>query len=122
MCEPAVDAPVYRPDDEIVPVILLPPAIPSTAHVTLELDTPLMEAWSCALCPGVTDACTGTIETVVLGAVPVPVSVTVCMVDGALSANVIYPARLPVAEGEKVTWTLQLAAAASEVPQLLVCA
>ena len=57
-----------------------------------------------------------------LGAVPVPDRVTVCWVVGALSANVIYPARVPVAVGEKVTWTLQLAPAAREVPQLLVCA
>jgi len=103
MCEPAEEAPVYKPDDEIVPVVLLPPVTPSTAQVTLELATPLMEAWNCMLCPGVTEACPGKIETVVFGAAPVPVSVTVCWIDGALSVKVIYPPRVPVAEGEKVT-------------------
>ena len=95
--------------------------IPSTAQVTLELDTPLMKAWNCALCPGVTEAWTGTIETVELGAAPVPVSVTVCRVDGSLSLKVTYPVRVPVADGEKVTCTVQLADAVSELPQLFVC-
>src|ERR1022692_770942 len=106
----------------MVPIVLLPPAIPSTAQVTLELVTPLMEAWNCAVCPGVTEACTGLIETVLLGLAPVPVRATVCKGDGSLSLNVMYPVRVPVEEGENVTWTVQLASAASEVPQVLVCA
>jgi hypothetical protein len=88
----------------------------------LELVTPLIEAVNCALCPGVAEACTGTIDTVLLDCEPVPVKVTVCSVEGALSLKVTYPVRVPVAEGEKVTCTVQFAPAASEVPQVLVCA
>jgi hypothetical protein len=57
-----------------------------------------------------------------VGLVPVPVSVTVCVVDGSLSLKVIYPARGPAAEGENVTWTVQLVDPAKDDPQLLVCA
>jgi hypothetical protein len=42
LCEPAVPGLVYRPEDEIIPIDPLPPEIPSTAHVTLELETPLI--------------------------------------------------------------------------------
>ena len=56
-----------------------------------------------------------------MGLVPVPVKVTVCVVDGSLSLKVTYPARVPAAEGENVTWMVQLADPAKDDPQLLVC-
>ena len=51
---------------------------------------------------------------------PVPVSVTVCGLVDALSVMVTAPFRVPVAVGVKVTEMVQVAPAASEVPQLLV--
>jgi hypothetical protein len=96
--------------------------IPSTAQVTLELTTPLIEAVNCSLCPGVSELCSGLIETVLLTAAPVPVNVTIWIVDGLLSLKVMYPARVPVHDGLKVTFTVQLDPAVSEDPQLLVCA
>lgn len=68
------------------------------------------------------EACSGLIETVLLGVPPVPVRVTVCRVDELLSLNVMYPVRVPVQDGLNVTLMVQLAAAASEVPQVFVCA
>jgi hypothetical protein len=105
----------------MVPVVLLPPLTPSTAHVTAELWTPLIEAWNCAVCPGVAEACFGEIVTVVLASAPVPFKVTVCMVEGSVSAKVTKPARDPVADGVNVTWTLHFAPAATDEPQLFVC-
>jgi hypothetical protein len=121
-CGPAAFGAVYTPDDEIVPTVLFPPLIPSTAQVTAVLTTPLMEAWNCAVCPGVAEACTGEIVTVLLGCVPVPFSVTVCSVEGSVSEKVTKPARDPAAEGVNVTCKVHFAAAANDAPQLLVCA
>lgn len=59
------------------------------------------------------------------GAVPVPVSPTVCSllaVPPLLSVIVSAPLRLPVAAGAKVTLIAQLAPGATEVPQVLVSA
>jgi len=62
------------------------------------------------------------------GAVPVPVRLTVSVVEALpelalfVSVTVSVPVRLPVAVGVKIIETLQLAPAASEVPQVLVCA
>jgi hypothetical protein len=102
--------------------VLLPPATPSTVHVTFELATPLMNACSCEVCPGVTEICTGTIDTVLVVAVPVPVKFTVCWVDGSLSLNVTNPSLVPAAEGVNVTCRVQLAPAATDDPQVFVCA
>ena len=57
-----------------------------------------------------------------LGAAPVPVRATVWGLPVALSVTVIVPGWLPVAVGVKVTVMEQLAAAATEVPQVLVWA
>ena len=51
-----------------------------------------------------------------------PVSETVWGLLEAESVSVSVPLRVPVAVGEKVTETLQLAPAPREVPQLLLCA
>ena len=59
-------------------------------------------------------------ESVTCGATPVPVTVTLCGEPAALSAMATEADRLPAAEGLKVTETVQLAATASEVPQVLV--
>src|SRR5438552_1905593 len=52
---------------------------------------------------------------------PVFRSLTVCGLSLALSVMVIVPVRVPVAVGVKVTLMLQLAPAATDVPQVLVC-
>ena len=49
-----------------------------------------------------------------------PLKVTLCGEPAALSAMATEADRLPAAEGLKVTESVQLAAAASEVPQVLV--
>ena len=56
------------------------------------------------------------------GSVPMPVRLTVCGLPVALSVTVIVPGWLPVAVGVKVTLMEQFAAAATEAPQVLVCA
>ena len=63
-------------------------------------------------------------ERLTAGAVlaPVPVKPTVCGLPTALSEMLIVPLRVPVAVGVKVTLIVQLAPAASELPQLSVCA
>ena len=53
---------------------------------------------------------------------PVPERLVVWGLLLALSVTVKVPVRLPVAVGVKVTLMTQLAPAATEVPQLLVCA
>src|SRR5437899_310696 len=55
------------------------------------------------------------------GAAPVPVRLTDCGLPAALSVMVIAPVRVPVAVGVKVTLMAQLAPAATDVPQVLVC-
>ena len=57
-----------------------------------------------------------------LDATPVPVRATVWGLPVALSVMVIVPGWLPVAVGVKVTVMVQLAAGATEVPQVLVWA
>jgi hypothetical protein len=54
--------------------------------------------------------------------VPVPESVTVCGLLPALSETVIAPVLSPATVGVNVTLIVQLAPAATELPQLLVCA
>jgi hypothetical protein len=62
------------------------------------------------------------VETVMTGAVPVPVRETDCGLLEALSMTVSVPVRVPLAVGVKVTLTVQLELAATLAPQLLVCA
>src|SRR5450432_1259936 len=54
-------------------------------------------------------------------AVPVPVRLAVCGLPAALSVTVTVPVRVPAAVGVKVTLMEQLAPAATELPQVLVC-
>src|SRR5581483_2175306 len=56
------------------------------------------------------------------GAVPVPVRPIDCGLPVALSLMVTVPVRAPVAAGAKVTLIVQLAPAATELPQVWVCA
>ena len=51
-----------------------------------------------------------------------PVRLTVCGLPVALSVTVIVPGCVPVAVGVNVTLIVQLAPAATEVPQVLVSA
>ena len=57
-----------------------------------------------------------------VGAVPVPVRLTVWGLPVALSVRVTAAVRDPLAAGVKVTLIVQLAPAATLAPQLLVCA
>jgi hypothetical protein len=61
-------------------------------------------------------------EAVAMGAVPVPVSDTLCGLPDALSTTVTEPDRVPVALGVKVTLIEQLAAAARVAPHVFVSA
>ena len=60
--------------------------------------------------------------TVLAGTVPLPVREMVCRFVASVSISVMRPLRAPTAEGVKVTLIEQLACAASELPQVLVCA
>jgi hypothetical protein len=53
---------------------------------------------------------------------PEPLNATICGPPAALSDMTTVPARLPLAEGIKVTLMLQLAPAFKEAPQLFLCA
>ena len=55
-------------------------------------------------------------------AVPVPDRLTACGLPLALSVMLTEAVRLPLAEGLNVTLIVQLALAATELPQVLVCA
>ena len=61
-------------------------------------------------------------EMLTAGAVPVPVRLTLWGLPVALSVTVRAVLRVPLAAGVKVTLIVQLAPAATELPQLLVCA
>jgi hypothetical protein len=56
------------------------------------------------------------------GALPVPERLTVCGLPEALSVTPSEAERLPLADGVKVMLIVQLAPAASELLQVLVCA
>ena len=56
------------------------------------------------------------------GAVPTPLKLTAWGLPGALSEMATDAARLPLAAGVKVTLMAQLDPAATETPQLFVCA
>jgi hypothetical protein len=58
----------------------------------------------------------------VTGALPVPLKAIDWVVGVAFEATVTDPVRAPVAVGLKVVLMVQAAPAASEVPQLLLCA
>ena len=61
-------------------------------------------------------------ERLTVGIVPVPERVIVCGLSAALSEMVIAPVCCPAVVGVNVTLIVQLAPAATEMPQLLVCA
>ncbi len=61
-------------------------------------------------------------ETPAAGAVPVPERLTAWGLPLALSAMLSEAVKLPLADGVKVTLIVQLAPAATELPQLLVWA
>jgi hypothetical protein len=58
----------------------------------------------------------------IVAAVPVPESPTVCGLPLALSAMLTEAARLPLAEGVKVTLIVHFTPGATELPQLLLWA
>ena len=60
-------------------------------------------------------------DSVATGATPVPLIGTVCGLPGALSVNLTVDDRLPVLVGANITLIVQLAFAAREEGQLLVC-
>ncbi len=61
-------------------------------------------------------------ERVTAGAIPVPLRLTLCGLPAALSVIETVPVRVPVAVGVNVTLIVQLAAAATDAPQVFVCA
>ena len=61
-------------------------------------------------------------DSVMTGAVPVPVSEIVCGLLEALSVMVNVPLRVPPPVGVNVTLIVQLELAATLEPQVLVCA
>jgi hypothetical protein len=61
-------------------------------------------------------------ESVTVGATPVPVRLTLCGLPLALSVTVSDAVRVPDADGVNVTLIVQLAPAATLLPQLLVWA
>ena len=58
----------------------------------------------------------------VVAKTPVPFNAEVCGLFAASSTTVSVPLRAPVVVGVNVTLIVQLAPAATEVPQVLVCA
>lgn len=56
----------------------------------------------------------------ITGAIPVPERATILQVSGLATLIVRFPDAAPLAVGENVTFIVQLAPAASEVPQLFV--
>ena len=82
-------------------------------------------AWAALVVPTV---CEAKVRLVGLSAaegptvVPVPVRLAVCGLPAALSVTVTVPVRVPAAVGVNVTLMMQLALAAMELPQVLVCA
>src|SRR5258706_295368 len=62
------------------------------------------------------------VERLTIGIVPVPERVTVCGLLLALSETVIAPDRSPVVVGVNVMLIVQFPPAATEVPQVLLCA
>ena len=81
------------------------------------------ESWMVAVAelPGAAMASAETLG-VTASPAPVPVSATDCGEPAALSVTVMDPVRAPVAVGVKVTLMAQDAPAATEEPQVLVCA
>lgn len=61
-------------------------------------------------------------ESLAHGTTPVPLSVAVCGLPGALSVTLSVPERSPAAVGLKVTLIMQLVFTGRELAQLFVCA
>jgi hypothetical protein len=100
-----------------------PVGAPLQVSVTIGLSPPpgVNEIAKLAVCPGVTATVAAPLGATVKSW-PVPVSVTVSGLPGALSVMVNIPVRLPPAVGVKVTLIWQLAAMANDAPQVLVSA
>jgi len=67
---PVVEGAVYRPLVEMVPTVVLPPNIPSTAHVTPVFEVPVTAAVNCCVPPVATLAELGLTVTVIPEADP----------------------------------------------------
>jgi len=113
-----VDAqPLVRPKSAAlappsVTLVMLSVAVPEFDRtITCALLVVLMVWLPNATVVGVRTACG-------VPAIPVPVRVTVCGLEPSLSVRMRVPVWMPVAEGVKVTLTVQEDEAASEVPQL----
>ena len=100
---------------ELAPVIEIAIDVIATAPVFLTV-----MACVALLLPTVVLAKVSDAGVIVTGATAVPESATDCGEPVALSATLTVAVRLPVAVGLKVTEIVQLAAAASEAPQVVV--
>src|SRR6202521_5998839 len=98
-------------------LVMFSNAVPEFVSVTVCAALAVLSCWV-AKVRLVADKLTAGAATVV----PLPVRLTVCGLPVALSVMVMVPGRLPVAVGVKVTVMVQLAAAATDVPQVLVWA
>jgi hypothetical protein len=118
-----------------VPQVLVSAKSPALAPpivmlLTLRAAVPVFErvtVWAGLLVPTAWLAKAGRLdgERLTTGAVPVPVRATVWVLFATpllLSVTVRVPVRLPIADGVKVTVIVQLALAATELPQVLVSA
>jgi hypothetical protein len=117
-------APAARPVPQLLPVVAKGPLIPTLEMARVELRRLVSVTVTAALVlPTATvpkfkelaDRVTGELELL-----PVPLRLTVCGPFPALSVKVKLPVAAPVAVGVNVTPTLQLAPAATLVPQLLL--
>ena len=96
----------------IATLVMLNVAVPLFVRVTVEAVLVVPTAWL------LKETLVG--ERVTPGAVPVPERLTVCVLPLALSVMLTEAARLPLAEGVKVTLIVQFLPGATELPQLFV--
>lgn len=125
--------------ENVTPMVQLAPAarldpqvLPATAKPVLAVTLVMLRAtlWTffsvtlpaALVLPTVTVPRFSELGETVTGAVldELPLRLTVCGLPGALSVNVSVPFVVPVAVGENVTPTVQVAAAAMLVPQVLL--
>ena len=92
----------------MVPTVELPPGVPFTIQLTLELAESLTETVNCWEFPACTTAAVGETDTLALaGAMPVPAIVTTGSMD-ALLVIVTVPVAVPEVEGVKATVNVKL--------------
>jgi hypothetical protein len=92
---PIISGEVYNPLDEIVPTLVLPPAIPSTLQLTVWLLLPVIVALNCRVPLSGMEVVTGVISTA--GSMTISVVVEVRRFVPHIAAIVVEPAPAPLA-------------------------